>query len=278
MLRELLADEIGPATETKVENDRFAAVVDQDIARLQVAVNDAALVGMLQGQGQLADQLDGLGWSKRLARHEAFGQTISGDKGHGQVGRIVDFANFIQWADVGVLQGSGGLGFAQKAGPAGGGIRSGQCRDLEHQGPIEPGIVGEENRPHAALAEQPIEAVNPKWPRQRIRRQRPRVGLGRAWSQRLGFIKRQFGHGGVPLGLDRLPPILTSARREATWLRGADPAWREFASASGHVAVAKSIWLRIGRRGGFIARIRGDAPAMARTTLSQLTRALTEAP
>ena len=44
--------------QAEIRDDRLLAVVEQDVGRLDVAVDKAALVGVVERQGDVSDELD----------------------------------------------------------------------------------------------------------------------------------------------------------------------------------------------------------------------------
>jgi hypothetical protein len=106
---------VGLFCEAEVENFCVAAAGDEDVGRFYVAVNDAGGVGGVESVGDLnADiekliEIDGTIADQMLER-------LAVEEFHGDEGAAFGFADVVDGADVGVVEGGGGLGFALKAG------------------------------------------------------------------------------------------------------------------------------------------------------------------
>ncbi len=145
---------------------RIARAVQQHVGRLEVAVQDAALVGVMDGAGQGRHQAGEaclllIGGPVPLSRHLEFGepasQAASFHELQGEVGLVVDLANVVDGDDVGMVQLGGGLGLDAEAaqGRARGGL-PGQDH-LEGHLAVEAHLPGPVDDAHAAagdLAEQ----------------------------------------------------------------------------------------------------------------------------
>jgi hypothetical protein len=144
--------------QAEVHDDRLAAPVDHDVGRLEVAVDHAPLVRLLQRQGQLAHQEGTLSRRRRLGADE-LPQRLALEEGHGQVGDAVDLAGVVERADVGVLDQRRRLGLAVEAGQDLRPLVRIELRDLEGDRPVELGVVRQVNGAHTALAEEFEEPV-----------------------------------------------------------------------------------------------------------------------
>jgi hypothetical protein len=131
---------------------------DHDVARLQVAVDDAALVrggdGFGNRNGQPEELLKG-----QPARTSQAGQGLPLDELHRQEVHAAGFLDRVDRDDVGVVEGGDGARLSleplESIGIAG---QLGR-QDLERHAAVEPGIVGLVDLAHAARAEGPDDPV-----------------------------------------------------------------------------------------------------------------------
>ena len=95
-------------------------VRDHDIGALQVPMNDLTIMRMGQGVGDLNSiARHGLGRKLRAACHLV--QGLSFNQLHDKIEAIIDAADLVNGADVGVVECRGGLRLLQAGGP---------CRDV----------------------------------------------------------------------------------------------------------------------------------------------------
>src|SRR5262249_45060491 len=96
--------------------DGVTGGVEQDVAGLEVAVDDAVGVDGGQGLGDLAGQAEGrLRGAEAALGAEPGGERLPLDEGHDDVGDAVLLADVVDGADVGVADGGGGAGLAEEA-------------------------------------------------------------------------------------------------------------------------------------------------------------------
>jgi hypothetical protein len=101
--------------QAEVHEMRPALQIEQDVGRLDVAMNDAVLVGVRERLADLGDQLGGLA-KVRAARRQAPRQCRAGDELLDQVpGAVARLACIVQRHDPGVLELGGATGLAQEA-------------------------------------------------------------------------------------------------------------------------------------------------------------------
>jgi hypothetical protein len=125
---------------------------EQDVGRLEVAVDDFLLVGVLDGVGQGADQLGCLRGGLRLAGEVAI-QAAPLDEFHGEVGSAQVLADLVDLHDVGVLHTCRRLRLDTEAGPF---LRAGQgavADQLERDQPLQTHLLRLEDDAHAAPAQ-----------------------------------------------------------------------------------------------------------------------------
>ena len=98
--------------EAEVGDVRLAAVVQEDVGRLEVAVEHAALVGVVNGVGHRRQQPRGVA---RRQGPRRLGETASLEEFHTQIGVAVTDADVVNGHDVGVVEAGGGLGLGPEA-------------------------------------------------------------------------------------------------------------------------------------------------------------------
>jgi hypothetical protein len=187
-----------------------------DVGGLDVAVDDALLVGRPQGLDDLGGGLEGFaGGQGPLADPVAQGPAL--DELHGEEELVLDLADLVDAADVGMAEGRGRLGLADEAGPDGR-VRVGRLgQELEGDLAVEGGVLGQIDLAHAALAELAEDGV---FAGDRPARS-PLRGRGRRGGDRLRVL-----HGLVP-GLSRAKDSKRRPRRQCLFrarTRGQSPA------------------------------------------------------
>ena len=131
--------------QAEVHDVRLVAGVEHDVARLQIAVDDAVLVGVMERVGHSGTQLG------RLVIGEfSAGQPVLKRQSLDQVGDDIDDVAFkphlVHADDVGVFKLGGGTCLAEKLlGLLA--VKLSLAGDLHRHGPIEPGVSG---LPHGA--------------------------------------------------------------------------------------------------------------------------------
>lgn len=103
---------VGVAGQTEVHNHRLALLVEHDVRRLQVAMDDPALMSFLQGQGQLAYDVGCPVLVPRLAGLNSFRQRVPFDVRDGQVVRLADLPYVVHRTDLRMTQRRRRAGFA----------------------------------------------------------------------------------------------------------------------------------------------------------------------
>jgi hypothetical protein len=154
-------------------------------------------VSLVHGQRQLADQGGDLPLRQHLADPHQGRQRPALDVGHGQKADAVDLVDVEDGTQVGVAQDRGGPGLAKEPVP-GVGV-AGQARHLQGHRPLQPRVVGQEHRAHAARTQLAQDAIAPKilgQPRRPPgRRAAGRRGL--VGGQRLGRLLQGAGPDGL---------------------------------------------------------------------------------
>ncbi len=112
-------------------------------------MDDALLVGVLDGAGHLFEQMGGLAGRRAGGVAEA----AAGDELHGEERPAVDLANLVDLDDAGVLQPGCGLGLAAEALPFGGAGKDVAADHLEGDDTVEGQLAGPVDDAHAAGAQ-----------------------------------------------------------------------------------------------------------------------------
>jgi hypothetical protein len=131
----------------------------EDVGRLEIAVDDAFAVGRRQRRADLADDRRDLGERHRAAP-QAIGQRLADQELEHQVRRAVgQLVPVVDLDDVGVAQARRDLGLAAEPGERLG-VGDVGVQDLDrHLLARQPDVAGDEHRAHAAAPEQPLDGV-----------------------------------------------------------------------------------------------------------------------
>ena len=97
--------------EAEVHDFRVAARGDEKIGGLDVAMDDACGVGGVEAVGNLDAPIE-KGFDLERAAGDIVFQSLAVEKFHGDEVAAFEFVNFVDGADVGVIEGGGGLRFA----------------------------------------------------------------------------------------------------------------------------------------------------------------------
>ncbi len=147
------------ARDSEVQDFDPASIVDHDVRRLDVAVNDAPGVRFVQGVRRLNTDLDDLAGIHRLALHP-LGEGLPGDVLHHDEGRPAGcLSNLVNDTDIRVVESRGGLGFFHQASQPLRILCQLSRQKLESDHPIELGIASQIHLPHAARAQTRFDSV-----------------------------------------------------------------------------------------------------------------------
>ncbi len=153
----VLAGSRDGARHPEVGHDRFLSL-QQDVFRLDVAVDDAVRMGVAQGAQHLGGDPHGPVERKRaLARHP-LPKGLALHVGHGIPQPTRRFARVVHGENVRMLQAGGDPDLLEESLRSERGGELG-AQDLERDGPIVPEIVGEVDHGHAAAAELALDAL-----------------------------------------------------------------------------------------------------------------------
>ncbi len=134
---------------------------EEDVRRLEVAVDDLLVVGHLERRRGLRDDGADLGAGQVVDPLQARLEVLPFEQLHHDVGHAVGRGVEVNGLDdVGVPQAAGHLGLALEA-PLGLGLAEGAVaqQHLDRKAPAEPGVGGLKDGAHAPLADQAFEPV-----------------------------------------------------------------------------------------------------------------------
>jgi hypothetical protein len=132
-------------------------LVDHQVRRLDVAVDEAVQIGLAQAERGLPAQLDRLAGRQLALALEALLQALAVDQLHGEEHQAVLLADEVDMGDVGVVD--AGLGARLAAKPlARHGVRGlARRQHLERDRTVEREVVGPPHLAHAAAAQLAVE-------------------------------------------------------------------------------------------------------------------------
>ena len=141
--------------------ERGARPGEHDVGGLQVAVDDAALVGGVEALGDLHGDLERRG-ERQGAAEDPLGERLALQVLHDQEGRAVVLADVEQGADARVGERRQGARLALEARPAVGVRGQGGRQHLDGDGAVETGIPGAIDLAHPARADGARDLVRPE--------------------------------------------------------------------------------------------------------------------
>ena len=211
-----------------------AAVVEQDVLRLDVPVDHAVAVGVVERRGHLARDAHRVGHGELLLATQPIAQRLTFDVRHHIEQERVGLTRVEQRQDVRVLEVGGELDLGQEALGADDGRELG-AQHLHRHPPIVPQVLGEIHRGHAARADLVLEAVMAG---QGTRDPRRQAAHGASWRDRAGervvgmlqdavLCGRRRGAVATPAGSNVTPDAARPSPRErrSAWRPGREP-WR----------------------------------------------------
>ena len=143
--------------DAEVGHERVSAL-EEDVLRLDVAMDDAALVGVLQRLGGLAGDAKRVVQRQLLLPVEPVPERLALDERHDVVEQAFGLSRVVQAEDVGVLEGGGDADFAEEAVAAERGGELG-AEHLDGDRPLVLDVPGEEDGRHPALARLALHGV-----------------------------------------------------------------------------------------------------------------------
>jgi hypothetical protein len=149
--------------QAEVDDDRLAVALHHHVRRREVAVHDPLTVYLLQGAGELGDDLGGAALRHRVAGTQFLGERLALDVGHRQVGAAVLLAHIVDRADVGVVKLGGGPHLAEEALAQGRAVGGPEVRELHRHLAPHPGVLRQVDRAHRPAAQLLEEVVTVAW-------------------------------------------------------------------------------------------------------------------
>ena len=149
----------GHLGDAKVEDFHLTVAEKEDIAGLDVAVDDALLVRVVQTATDLSHDGDFVFQGQRLALGDEAAELVTVEELHDDEEAAVVLAHVVDGDDVGVAEAGAGLGFTEKAGAELVGDLDLGGDDLEGDGAVEDGVMGFVDHAHAAAADAPEDMV-----------------------------------------------------------------------------------------------------------------------
>jgi hypothetical protein len=143
---------VGALGQAEVGDARLALGVDQDVGRLEVAVQHAAAVREVDRLGDDADVAHRLQRRQRVFAHQ-FGQAAALDVIHREVVLPLLLADLVDGDDVGVLEAGGGPGFLLEAAHVGFVGELPAQDHLQGDDAVEADLPRLEHHPHAAAGD-----------------------------------------------------------------------------------------------------------------------------
>ena len=138
--------------EAEVENFNVAAGGGKNVGRLDVSMDDAFGVSGVKALGNLHGEVEELFEWKRLAGDQVL-EGLALEALHGDEGDVFVFADFVDGADVGMVEGGGGAGFAAEALQSDGILGERFGEKFEGHGAAEFEVFGAIDDAHATAAE-----------------------------------------------------------------------------------------------------------------------------
>ncbi len=147
--------------DAEVEQLHHPVGADQDVGRLDVAVDDGVLVGVANCLTHGAEQPEPLG-DAAVVRAAPVGERQPVHVFHGEPrGAVGQGVGVVQPGDAGIVELGEGALLGKEALPPGGG-EPGVGQDLDRRPGAEVGAVGQVDHPHAAFAQDPDQPVGPE--------------------------------------------------------------------------------------------------------------------
>ena len=132
---------------------RLPLAGEHQVAGLDVAVDHAVLVGVLQAQGRLVDEVAGVGHRQRPAGLDQLRQVEALDVLHGQDEALAEAEGRVGGDDVGVVELGRGADLAEEAVEHAAAVDEVAADDLEHLLAAHERVLGQVDDAHAAAAQ-----------------------------------------------------------------------------------------------------------------------------
>src|SRR5262249_27640824 len=152
LAREVIALIVEEPRQAEVEDLDRAGAVEQDIARLDVAMHQPLVVGVLQPEARLKDVVAGAEGGERALLPDDFLQAIPLNVLHDGVVQLAVAIDIVDLDDVGMVEDRDGAGLALEALDDPGVLRLGAGKHLQGDASLETDMLAQEDGAHAALA------------------------------------------------------------------------------------------------------------------------------
>ncbi len=172
---------------------------EEDILRLDVAMDDADEMECFECPGEIAADPGGLSGSER-APFDLAPERLPCHPLHDEIGEPVGGAGGEDADDIGMIEARQQQGFALGPGPVVGGDPPGAGEHLHRHRPVERAVARFEDDPHPAAGDQ-LEVDQA-----RDRRDRRLGGVEAGGDLEVRSVRGEFREGGVGLGTGLLPP------------------------------------------------------------------------
>src|SRR5579872_1070112 len=139
-------------SQAEIENLGLAAFSDEDVGGLDVAMDDALGVGGIESVGDLNSYLHQRAGLQGAPQHQV-GESAALEILHGQEGATIVLADFEYGANIGMIEGGGGAGFALKTLQSLGIARQVLGEKLERDHAAEASVFRLVDHTHAAATE-----------------------------------------------------------------------------------------------------------------------------
>ncbi len=146
--------------DAEVRDVRLIVLVEQDVGRFEIAVDDAFGVGGVEAGGEARDDAGGLGHGQRPL-HDPIGERAAGHVAHHKEGLSVFLAVVVHRDDGGVLERGDGLGLALEAGAERAVVQELARQHFDRYVALEARIVPAQDRRHAAFGDLRFDFVAP---------------------------------------------------------------------------------------------------------------------
>ncbi len=141
------------------DDDSAGRLFDHQVFRLDVAMDDAASVGVRQRPGHLAEQANGFGRRNAAEPGQPFRERLAVDEPHREEGEPVNLIGPIHRHDVGMGELRRGSSFAEEAVPEAFVGGTGRREHLERHQAVEFEVPGQVDDAHAPASEFPDQVI-----------------------------------------------------------------------------------------------------------------------
>ena len=153
------ADGLGPGRlgqgpgQPEVADAQPAVVVEEEVGGLDVAVDEAPPVGVVEAPGRLQADEEGLGRAQPPAPVEHRAQAAAAQVLADQVGPVLLLAPVVDGHDVGVVEGGRGPGLGPEPAQEGVVVGQGRVQHLDRHPAAQAHVVGDEHVPGTTAAD-----------------------------------------------------------------------------------------------------------------------------